>query len=1013
MATGQPQMAQQTGEWMSFWKLSRRLCLPVLVVLASLPLQAWAVSCVESDTGGVERIPIAPGSVIELEFPAESRGMLLEEFGGDLSVRTAPQSEFIPISIRPNRLGIAAVRAAGPSVSVKLDPAHAAAVVVVRNRCASEGGLLFFEMLQVRFEQQIEAGAEKARIAIPEIERELAASTDPVQRAWLLHASANAIMSAGLHEKSIDAFLLARDAWTAIADPARAAVALLAAAEDHSRAGKYDRADELLRQAQKELETAGASYYALRAQAQQCVVLSRRGQVKEAVLCETKVADRYEALGEVVAAGTSGVSIANQWMKLGNFDRAREHLLAVDRHAKVLPPVTRARLHGAFGNYYLQTGELDGALRELGAASGALAQLGLPKEQATFDIQLSLAAHKAGAFEEELRLLQSALGRIQAADAPDRVASASIRLATALMYLRGDIAAAKEHAERAIAICEQLVKSDCLERGRLLRVRLLIESAELDAARAALMKMPDPQFPNNKLVHSFLSARLDLERNQAEDALSKLAQLPAIIEDPDLALERSLVQMRALLESNQAPQARLWLDQSLASMAGDALALSATALRATARHRLARLQSHIFDLVEVGETGQLAADERLRLDTAVNLLNPRNHLRPNRAVHQLSLTQRVAVSGAVAGAAGVDHRAIFLAMTATTTAENDEQRLTSPSTDDGFTLLIYPLAGAERFRMLARHSGSIRQCMAMPREDFDELAARFEDSLEGRPADLRTLQDQADRFFQALTACHPHVARRWKVVLTPGTRALPWAWIVASAESRGLPEPLLSLQFSTQASSHPILKPRSAFVLNLDLAGPESLPGAAVEAGRVQAAMEKAGLPVGSAAGASISAERMFAELAAPSQWVHLIGHGNNSRYGALYSGLWLPGSAEPLLVAFPEIATARLAADLVVVSACGDASVENTFVGSRLRVVEALLAGGVGSVVASSNAASDSAASVWAPALYQSVLANGDLARAAGDARSLLRKSPHFRHPKFWAGLEVYLSDTDSRHRQ
>lgn len=149
----------------------------------------------------------------------------------------------------------------------------------------------------------------------------------------------------------------------------------------------------------------------------------------------------------------------------------------------------------------------------------------------------------------------------------------------------------------------------------------------------------------------------------------------------------------------------------------------------------------------------------------------------------------------------------------------------------------------------------------------------------------------------------------------------------------------------------------------------------------------------------------MLAGLAEPQRWVHLIAHGNPPDHGSLYSGIWLPAQdAPPLLLAFPEIAAARAGAELVVLSACGDARWDQRYSGSRLRVAEALLHAGVGMVVASANPASDAAAAYWTPRFYAALAEHGDVAHATREARALLRSSPHFRHPRHWAGLDLYV---------
>jgi len=987
---------------------SQLLAACAIALLAGLPLDA-AVSCDAPLTTDPERIPIKPGHVLELDLPQQSRGLLIEEFGGDLSIRTAPEGEFVPISIRPNRLGIAAVRTTVTTVWVKLDPAHAASVALVRTRCARESDLVFFENLQVHFDQQIDAGAEKAAVVIDQTERELATIDDPHHRAWLLHANANAIMSAGLHEQSVSAFLRARDAWTAIADPARAAVALLAAAEDHSRTGRYDRADELLGQAQTELEAAGIPYYQLRAQAQKCLVLSRRGRVKESVLCETEVAARYAALGEIAAAGASGVSIANQWMKLGDFKLARERLLQVDRHGDALLPVTRAKLHAAFGTYYLQTGELDNAVRELVAASEGMAELGLPADQANIDLKLAGAAQRAGAYDEEIRLLERAQQMLGDTGPQDLKAVIAIRAANAFLA-QNDPDSATSHLALAGEICERLNKLDCREQVAHASADALLRKGDLTKAQAILAELPEPLVSGSVVPRRLLLARLELLRNAPAAALQILPDPAPVFSNPDMEVTFALLRSEALVTAGQARKAIDSLQQAIASLSRGANASGVPALRASARHRIVRLQSALFDSFDPTVDATHAVLSWSELRSTIDEHNPLRLLGNKAAAQRLPETLRPALSGAVAQGSSIDQRALFLALASPSEAQVSKSAASDRTTAAGAppdagtnTLLVLPLAGNLHFRLLLVGPDSTKQCLSMPRAHFDRLTLEFEAALDGQDVDLAALDREAQRWYDSIRRCDRRSAERWNVVASAGSRTVPWAWIAARAQASGQAEPAVVIQYDTRVHQPAVLRTEGASVLNLDVEGDAALPLALVEANKVASVLATAGVSVRAPAVNNITPDLLFQEMAEAGRWVHIIGHGNSTRYGNLYAGLWLPGPTGASLVTFPEIASTNLNADLVVLSACGDAKQDRVFAGSRLRIAEALLAAGVGQVVASSNAASDSAAAFWTTRFYESLLGTRDPAVAAQAARRALRLSPHFRHPRYWAAIDVF----------
>ena len=973
-----------------------------------------AVPCDGLSQGKPEKIPIRPGVDVEIEVPATSKGMLIEEFGGDLQVRAAPDAEFVDIVIRPSRLGIAAIRARSTTLTLRLNPAHAAASIVVRSRCANESDLRFFEALSRRYSEQIEAGAKQAKEAIPQIQQELTVTADRVQRAWLLHALANALLSSGRHDESSEAFKRARVAWTAADDPVHAAVALLAVGEDLSRTGEYDLADVTLREAEAELRMVGLTYYELRARTQRCLILSRSGKPSESVACETEVAKRYEALGEIAAAGASGISIANLWLKLGKLELARERLVLVDKYGASLLPVTRAKLHSTFGTYYLQTGELDNAVRELQAASMRMGEIGLPADQANVDLKLAWAAQQAGAYAEELRLLERSITLLGDAGPPDQRSAVAIRAANASL-VQGNVDAASQHLATAETICRQLDKPDCNELVVQSRVLLLLQTHDYAKARRMLESLPTLKLAGSVVPGQLLAARLQLAESHPDVALSQLDAIPRDFSNLDYELDYALLRGQALVATGRRQLALQWLQTALRRMVSQTQQFGAAALRASARHRVSRLQSALFDLVEVDSRGGIQPSTLGLLREAIDMASPIGLLSANGAPNRFSDDLRPGLSAAVERGTAIDQRQLFFALAAPTdtagTLDSSGSRPGSPDRMEAAgtnspALMLLPLPGEAQFRLIAWKNGEARQCLVMSRTEYDQLTLRFQNALDGRSVEIPALDSLAQYWYDAIIACHPQASMHWVVVANAGSRSIPWAWITARAESRAQAEPTLSIQFDTHLTAERSLRSGSASILNLDLSGDAALPFAAMEATRVAESLAKAGVSVRVPPSAAISVESLFAEMSTAGAWVHVIGHGNPTSYGSLYAGIWLPSPTGPSLVAFPEIASAHLSADLVVLSACGDAKNDRNFAGSRLRLAEGLLAAGVSQVVASSNAASDAAAAFWTSRFYTELVAQGDAPAAARGARRALRQTPHFRNPKYWAGIESYTSD-------
>ena len=801
----------------------------------------------------------------------------------------------------------------------------------------------------------------------------------------------------------------------AINEPVRAAVALMAVGEDQSRTGRYDDADDTLNAARIELTAAGLTYYELRARGQQCLIMSRRGFPEDAANCETAVANQYESIGEIAEAGARGISIANQWMKVGELDKAREWMLRVEQREAMLSPLMHAKLNATFGTYYLETGGLDSAVRELLAASDQLGQLGLPREQANIDIKLARAAQQAGAYDEELRLLESALKRIDAIDAPETVASANIRIATLYLARAGSASMATAHLDRADAICRKLAKRDCLARIQYHRVLERIAQGDAKLARKELTALIELQAAGNQVSTRLASVKIHLLENDPDLANQELDAIGNDIGDPDLELESILLRAAALDAVDRPEAAKDWIIAALESLVARSIKSPSIALRASAQYRIAELQSHFFDFVEPDATGVISGAALGQVRVAIDHANAGRIYQRTTASQRLSDTLRLQMSAAAGGEDAVDQRALFEAFNLPAQADGGTQRSIPAQSPDpaepdrqdpgGALLQVFPLVGHRQFRLIAIADGLARQCLAMPRAEYDGLAARFEQALDGQAIDLSSLDTTAARWFNAISACHPMAAKGWVVVAVPGTPTVPWAWIAAMAPLGAASEPWLALQFdSKMRAPAQIRAPSSASILNLNLTSRDALPLANLEASKSEQIFSVNGIPVSIMHGGNLTPSSLLAAMSAPARWIHVIGHGNSSDYGSIYAGLWLPAViGRPLLVAFPEIAAARLEANLVLLSACGDARSDRKFVGSRLRIAEALRVSGVETVVVSSNAASDSAAAYWTPKFFESALNTQNAAAAAMAARAGLRTTPHFRHPKFWAGIEVY----------
>lgn len=964
--------------------------------------------CAAHTTSTAEILNLGANEPLTIEIGANEDGILIEEQGSDVLYQTRGQTGFAEIAIKPPRLGILALRAGSGSLVLKLSPGQAPATVKLHRGCISEATLSFFERLHGLYRDQIDAGADKAAQAGAPLKAALATNTDPNQRALLALALANALSSAGQHQASMQAYLDAHKLFAAADDPTRAAVALLAAGEDASRSSDYDRATALFDEAQIGLAKAGLNYYALRAEAAYCLIQSRRGEVLASVICEEKLPQRFEQLGERSEAGARGISIANQWLKLGELGKAKQWLDHVDSAADALNPIVAARLRVGFGNYHLERGELDAAAHDYAHASALLNGLGFPRDQANIDIKLSRVAKISGAHAEEARLLERALAQISPTDGPERVASIAIRLAN-LQIALGAPAAARNLLKQAQDLCLQVQAQDCAERVALANIRADLELADVVAARLRLDNLQNAVLSSSALQRTLLEARILLAENQPRLTLQRLSKLRDVTRDPDLLIEVALVRANAQIALGDQASARDGLLQTLTNSAVQTASWPAPALRATAGHRLARLQAELIDLWPSPTRGTVEPRDAEALRLLIHAGDSTQW--PTQSSDWLSLPEgiRDALSRAIASDEEADQRALFLAL-ATRNGDAPGRTETPPKGNvlaaaaraaQSGTWLV-PIAGKKRFLLFAASGSSYSLCHEQSAAEYAAAATRFERALWSLDNNLEANELEAQRWFDIVQACLPN-ADEWRVVATPGTRLLPWSWIAASAERRGQREPRTLIAFDIGPLAELSERPATGVVANLNLDGSAALPFAKREQSRVLGIFDAHSVPARALSFAEIQPEHLLASISAERAWVHVIGHGNPPTYGSLYAGLWIPATKGPALITYPEIASSKVQSELVVLSACGDAVGDKAAAGSGLRTVQALLTAGTDYVVAAANPTNDSAAAYWSSELFEQLLGAGNAAAAMQSVRSSLRRSPHFRHPKFWAGLDVY----------
>lgn len=969
------------------------------IVLAAIAVFATAAARAAPNADCVREAALRPEEVVEVAVTTPR--LLLEEIGTDVEYRWRATEAFAPLATPPDRLGFDLLTAASERIALRSRAGQGGGRARL-SFCVDEGAALFFSGLAQLQRHHLEMGRDAAKAALPPLQYLLRWSLDPAQAAWVGSAYANALASAGENLAAEQAFLDSGRNWQLAGRPERAAIALMAAGDNASRSSRFDSARRWLTDAAAELHRLDVPYYALRSESSLCNVLSRESRYRDAIACEQRMIGRWSAQQERREAAVREISLANLWLSVNDPEQAQRHFLNAQTAEALLSPVVRARLDISLGSYQQSQGNLPGAAQLFARAAARLGDKGLPAEQKNLDLKLAGLAYLAGAIPEQVRLLEAASQRLSRQQDPLALADVSLRLSQALLYL-GESTRSLAASQLAATLCTERGNAACVEQAQLSTIRVLQASGQYDRANTELARL-QPSDAAAGLVKAVLSAESDLQQGDAERAWSRL-QLPAGKNpDPEIQVQLARLRALALAKLGRRDAALDQLALTLDAQSARAAAWPSAALRISARNRLAELQAAFFDLLLQPQPSELGTPDFARLLDAIHAASV-NRLFAQRANAQLPATLRSALSAAINDGTLGSQRELLLALADAGTTHSTPAVPDTPAARNGDAtrgLVILPLAGENEFHLVAWQAGKARRCLHWPLPRYRQLVREFDAALDGEEVDLAALQREAAQWHQALRDCQPGTpaASRWQVVLTAGTPSLPWTWIAAA--TRGA-EPSLTSTFVFPQQSPPRLpRPDTLLLLDLDMPNVAPLPLASSEIETLQQSAANAGIATRHVHSANLPAEAVLQEMAAATA-VHVVGHANPAAFGQLYQGLWYESAGKPVLLTYPEIAATPLHADLVVLSACGTRYSDQHRYGATSRLAEALIAAGSRHVVAASNPLSDAAAPLWTRTFHRALWRDGDAAAAAREARAALRNSPHFRHPRFWAGIDYY----------
>lgn len=971
-------------------------CMFAALVIAAAPQTRANPPCV----GTVAVLPDQPA-----EATVTLSGLLLlEEVGVDVEYRWHADEPYTAIDTPPDRLGFAPLTPRTDRLSLRVREGQGGGLVRLIS-CLDEADVSFYVGLAELQRRSLEKGAENARIALTTLDYLQRWPLATHHAGWVGSARANALASAGDNLAAEAASLHSSRLWQEAGRPDRAAIATMAAGESAARGGRFADAQRLLSKASAALHELDVGYYALRSESALCYLLSRQHHYRAAIDCELRVIPQWHERHERREAALREISVGNLWLSLHEPERAEPHFINAQKAAAVLSPIVLSRLESSIGTYRLQRGDLPGAAQSLARAAQQLGNSGLPFEQNNLDLKLANLAQLAGAVPERIRLLEAAVARLPGDQDPQRAANARLGLSQARLDA-GDVEGSMAAAETADELCRKVDDRNCRDRARLSKARALILQRQSRDARELLAELSTEGTDTNA-IRQLLAARCDLLDGAVDQAWKLLQTVDAKQLTPDDEVELVQTRMEALRRLGNPSAAVPLLEKLLEEQATQIANWPSAALRLSALNRLAKLQAIYFDAVldAKDSRNELDPSSWARLLTILEQAGIQR-LFARRADAQLAQPLRSALAGMIAGTSPKHQRAVFSALAdaapvASGLDSGSATAISHASALDNRDIVLLPLAGQGQFHLLLWHGGRASICLRQPVEEYNALVRRFDAALDGIDEELLQLQQEAERWHALVRTCSAlHEVQRWHVVASTGAATLPWTWIAAAGHGA---EPALTTTFSFPAARAPRLERSKKLVLfDLDMPTVAPLPLASSELETLHSLALANGIATQRMRAAELPAEALLHELAAAPA-AHIVGHANPASFGQLYQGLWYEAERKPMLLTYPEIASLQSRSELIVLSACGTRASDPQRYGAAARLAEAWIAAGARHVVAASNPLSDAAAPIWTRRFYETLWRSGDAAAAARDARALLRRSPHFRHPKFWAGIDYY----------
>jgi len=851
------------------------------------------------------------------------------------------------------------------------------------------------------------------------------AAIDAPAGALAAHMLAQAYLVNERNSDAAAAFETAEICWERIGDSSRALVARVARVEDLRRIGSYEKALALTRNLPK--PWLKESYFSVRLENTRCLVLNTTGLFEEAERCYDETLRRLEALDESAELVDTMYDYSLLLMNRGLAQKAQviadKALVAA---SDIDIPYVQGHLRYLMGWLAFRRGDLSRSLFFANAALAYFDEAHMPRWKANVLLDVTALYASVGADEEAYASLDQALKYLSIKDAPARVAAAMMIFAS-LERSNQRLTSAHLWYEAAEAMFSRLNMPIEHDSALLSKLDLEVQQGHSQGVEQTILEHLAERSLNDR-GWTLLAAHLALAERHADGVRVGLSRLKQT--DLSLPEQMDVVRLEADLEQslgnpsgaqgtlltgvarlyNVARQTKSPLLRYMIARQDQTLRRSALAKLMqppTGQSVVATSIDKFWPWVSLTHLDQMAQDEQTYLpkDTgqfdravAAELLNP--SWQPRARVEPRAPTElliRLAVSGRQDAPPSNVLKDIPLAAV--------RQRL---APDAAF---VAYLDGNSHGALLWVTRESVAVMYTDSPDAVRASVTALRELLRSPSSSSVEIHAAAQRLSSQLFTATPraHAPRHLYVLAEEPLNGVPWAvlsWPGATSplvdttsiklvrldsalsdDANYLPESLHVI-VAAQQGEHPVLPP---------------LAGAIAETAVIGSAISSASVPLQSLPATRVSFLSALQELGG---WIHIAAHGASQPQHIGYAGIWLePPKDEkiPPFLSWIDILDSGVNADLVVLNACqlGDSG---SAINGNLSFADAVSRAGAKHVVAALWPVSDAASALWVPEFYATIVADAhhDAAEALRAAQLRLRESRAFRHPFFWAGMQV-----------